>query len=206
MLVVITIISVATAAVLASILRDRRMDKIRLSGEVKALKECNRKLLNRIPVTNVSDTKDPLTLERIADAIRMEGFYPEKVDKVVYFKIQGKVYFVDAGRLPLLFVVRRYAVDPGRLDPDIFTAAAHRMSDRLSMVKAYASDDGTDLRYVVAARDRNYESFRLNLTAYLKSLDDGQSVLTEAYDRMLEEKRRAAFEPLPSKPKAKVLS
>jgi hypothetical protein len=54
----------------------------------------------------------------------------------------------------------------------------------------------------VAARDRNFESFRANLTSYLGIIEDGQRVMNEEYNRMVEEKRNAALKAHPMVPSA----
>ena len=76
---------------------------------------------------------------------------------------------------------------------DILRDAAHKMSDDLVMVKATFSDDNKSLNFFVAAQDRNFESFRANLTSYMRIIEDGQRKMNEEYYRMVEEKREAAL-------------
>lgn len=207
----ITIVSIIAAAVLAIFLWDRQAQKRRLAEELKRQEEVNRELLKRIPVMSGGGSdREPLTVEQIADAIRIEGFFPETEENLVIFRVQGKTYYVDGNRLPLVFVVKPFDIDPDELEMDLFREAAHRMSDRLVMVKATVSDDGKHMRYFVAARDRNHESFRANLTAYMGILDDGQRLMDEVYDEMVDERRKAALEARPIVPlvkqQSKVLS
>lgn len=200
----ITIISIIAAVVLGVLLWDRHLEKRRLSDEVKGLNEANRELVKRIPVMNVGDSvQEPLTVEKIADAVRFEGFFPEIEDKLVIFRVQGRMYYVDANRLPLVFLVKPFDIDPGELEMDLFKEAAHSMSDQLVMVKATISDDEKHMRYFVASRDRNFESFRANLTAYIGILDDGQHLMNDTYDQLLDEKRKAALEARPIVPPVK---
>lgn len=200
----IMIISIVGVVVLGVLLWDRHMEKRRLSEEVKGLKETNRELLKRIPVVNGEDSPgEPLTVEKIADAVRFEGFFPETEENLVIFRVQGKTYYVDANRLPLLFLVKPFDIDPNELEMDLFREAAHRMSDRLVMVKATFSDDGKHMRYFVASRDRNFESFRSNLTAYMGCLDDGQHLMNDVYNQLVDEKRKAALEARPIVPPVK---
>ena len=200
----ITIISIIAAVVLGVLLWDRHLEKRRLSDEVKGLNEANRELVKRIPVMNVGDSvQEPLTVEKIADAVRFEGFFPEIEDKLVIFRVQGRMYYVDATRLPLVFLVKPFDIDPGELEMDLFKEAAHSMSDQLVMVKATISDDEKHMRYFVASRDRNFESFRANLTAYIGILDDGQHLMNDTYDQLLDEKRKAALEARPIVPPVK---
>ncbi len=200
----ITIISIIAAVVLGVLLWDRHLEKRRLSEEVKDLNETNRELAKRIPVLNGGDSvQEPLTVEKIADAVRFEGFFPEIEDRLVIFRVQGRTYYVDANRLPLVFMVKPFEIDPCELEMDLFKSAAHIMSDRLVMVKATISDDEKHMRYFVASRDRNFESFRANLTAYMGILDEGQQVMNETYDQLLDEKRRTALEARPIIPPVK---
>ena len=200
----ITIISIITAVVLGVLLWDRHMEKRRLADEVKGLNEANRELVKRIPVMNGGDSvQEPLTVEKIADAVRFEGFFPEIEDKLVVFRVQGRTYYVDANRLPLVFLVKPFDIDPSELEMDLFKAAAHSMSDHLVMVKATISDDEKHMRFFVASRDRNFESFRANLTAYMGVLDDGQHLMNETYNQLLDEKRKAALEARPIVPPVK---
>ena len=197
------IISIIVSVVLGVLLWDRHMEYRKLASDMKQQKETNMELLKRIPVTGKGEpTMEPLTVEKIADAIRFEGYFPETDDASVRFKVQGENYLVDASRLPLLFVVKGYSVEPNEWEMGIFRDAAHIMSDRLVMVKATFSDDDKDLRFFVAARDRNFESFRANLTSYLGIIEDGQRVMNEEYNRMVEEKRNAALKAHPMVPSA----
>lgn len=200
----ITTISVITAVVLGVLLWDRHIDKRRLAEEVKRLNEANRELVKRIPVMNGGDTtREPLTVEKIADAVRFEGFFPETDGNLVIFRVQGKTYYVDANRLPLFFLIKPFEINPNELEIDLFKEAAHKMSDRQVMVKATISDDGKHMRYFVALRDRNFESFQANLTAYMGILDEGQRVMNEIYDKLVDEKRKVALEARPIVPPVK---
>jgi len=76
---------------------------------------------------------------------------------------------------------------------DLLRDAAHLMSDELIMVKATFLDEGRTLNFFVAAQDRNYESFRANLTNYMHILEDGQRKMNEEYHRLVDEKREAAL-------------
>lgn len=172
-----------------------------LVKEIQRQKEVNQELLKRIPVTNDGGGGiEPLSVEQIADAIRFEGYYPEIEDNYVKFKVQGEGYYVDANRLPLLFILKGYGVDPNEWEMDLLKDAAHKMSDQLVMVKATFSDDDKDMRFFVAALDRNYESFRGNFTSYLSILEDGQRIMNEEYNKMLDEKRAAALKAHPDIP------
>ena len=193
------IISIIVSVVLGVLLWDRHMEYRKLASEMQQQKETNKELLKRIPITGEGKTTmEPLAVEKIADAIRFEGYFPETEEDCVRFKVQGESYLVDASRLPLLFVIKGYSVDPNEWDMGILRDAAHIMSDRLVMVKATFSADDKDLRFFVAARDRNSESFRSNLTSYLSIIEDGQRVMNEEYNRMVKEQRDDALKGHPT--------
>ncbi len=206
------IISIAVSAVLAVLLVERWLANRRLSQEVRLQQENNLELLKRIPGSGEGGGgwSGPLTPEQIAEAIRKEGYIPEIDTDLVRFKIQGENYFVQTDRLPLLFLIKGYNLDPADWDVDLLREAAHLMSDDLAMVKASVGDDGTTISYFVAARDRNYESFRQNLSSYLSIMEEGQRKLDEEYHRMEDEKEEAAraAQPIlpPLRPESKVLS
>lgn len=201
---IVAIISIIVSVVLAVLLWDRHTANRRMSEDMKRQQETNMELLKRVPVINEEcSSREPLTVEKIADALRAEGFFPEIEDNWVKFKVQGEGYFVDANRLPLLFVIKSYNVEPNDWEMDLLREAAHRMSDALIMVKATFSDDGGSLSFFVAAQDRNYESFRSNLTSYMRIIEDGQRKMNEEYHRMVEEKRDAALAAQPYAPQGK---
>ena len=188
---VITIISIILSIILAVLLwyTDR------------SNRQANLELLKRIPIAEEDKPAaevQPLTIEKIADAIRMEGYFPEIEEGGVRFKIQGESYFVNTDRLPLFFIVKSYGIDSTAWEMDMVREAAHRMADSLIMVKASISDDERIINFFVAAQDRNLESFRANFVSYLSVLFDGQRKLSEEYNRMEEERRNAVLSDTPA--------
>ena len=195
---VIAIISILLSLALAALLW--YTDKVN--------RQVHMELLKRIPTadeTNPSAEVQQLTIDKIADAIRMEGFSPEIKGNLVCFKAQGEDYYFDTERLPMFFLVKGYNVDPSVWDIDILRFAAQKMSNDLVMVKAGLSDDDRTLNFFIAAQDRNYESFRANLVYYLHILNDGQQKLAQEYNRMVEEKKNAVIPDNPPAP-SKILS
>ena len=199
------IICIVFAVMLSVLLWERHAESRRLSGELAQEKETNLELLRRIPVAEKDPAAAPvpLTVEKIAEAIRTEGYVPEVEKDCVRFKAQGESYIIDTERLPLFFVAKGYSVDPNDWEMDLMKDAAHRMSDALIMVKATFLDNDKTLSFFVAAQDRNYGSFRANLPAYLRILEDGQQKMSEEYDRLVDEKRDAALTAQPVFPAPK---
>ena len=189
----VIIISLIATAVLGALLWDRLVAN-------RKLEETNRELLKRIPVTDQasgSGRQEPLTKDGIAEAVRFNGYVPEILEDAVEFRVQGEKYLIDAERLPLFFLIKSYTLNPEEWDLDLMRQAAHIMSDKLVMVKATFSDEGTDLNFFVAAHDRNYESLKENLTVYLRIIADGQHLLDVEYDRLVKERDASS---LPSQP------
>ena len=208
-----TIISIVAAVILGVLLWDRRREIRKLSEDLKWQQSANMELLKHEPAETEDRSEvgpQPLTVERIADAVRMEGFFPEIEESGVRFKAQGESFYIDAERLPLVFILKGYNVDPNDWEMDLLRDAAHLMSDALIMVKATISDDEKSLNFFIAAQDRNYESFRANLASYLRIIEDGQGKMNEEYHRMVDEKREAALAARPvipsTQPENKILS
>ena len=187
----ITIISILLSIILAVLLwyTDR------------SNRQANMELLKRIPLAEEDKPAaevQPLTIERIAEAIRLEGYFPEIVEDGVSFKVQGESYFVSTDRMPLFFIIKSYGIDPTVWEMDMVKEAAHRMADSLIMVKAGIFDNDKIINFFVTAQDRNLESFRANFASYLRVLFDGQQKLSEEYNRMEEERRNAALSESPA--------
>jgi hypothetical protein len=203
---IVAIISIVAAVVLGVLLWDRRRENRKLSEDLKWQQAANMQLLKNQPVKSEdrhAEAPEPLTVSKIADAVRMEGFFPESDETGVKFKAQGESFYIDAERLPLVFILKSYNVDPNEWEMDILRDAAHLMSDALIMVKATFTDDDRTLNFFVAAQDRNYESFRANLTNYMRIIEDGQRKMNEEYHCMVDEKREAAIAAQPVVPPAR---
>ena len=200
-----TIISILIATVLAILLVDRILANRKLSERMAQQQETNLELLKRIPVTDAgaAEGPKPLTVDTIVDAVRFNGFIPEKNNETVSFRAQGENYQIEAERLPLFFIVKGFNVNPEEWDQDLMREAAAKMSDEIAIVKADVSDDGKVLRFFVGAHDRNYESFRDNLTPYLSILESGQRFFRNEYDRMENEQKEASLSAQPIIPPAR---
>ena len=145
---------------------------------------------------------DPLTIERIMDAVRYAGYVPEKDEHWVRFMISGELFLIDTERLPQFFIVRDYRVETNEWEMDLLRHAAHLMSDDLIMVKAIFYEDAQrcDLRFFVAAMDLNYASFRENLNRYINLIQGGHNRMHEIYESLVKEKRDAAISANPFMP------
>ena len=196
MLALTIILGVACAVLLVLLsIQDNKNTKLAVEnslvkGRMEGLME---KLSRQAP-----EADEPLTQEAIAEAVRRSGYVPEVSGTLVSFMLQGERFIVDTERLPQVFVVKQFQVDANQWDTNTLRHAAHVMSDDLIMVKAIIDEDGEGdnnpvLRFLVAALDRNYASFKENLTTYVRLIEDGRQQMHEVYERMVQEKRDAAL-------------
>ena len=133
---------------------------------------------------------EPLSIEGIEASVRHAGYVPESNDNWVRFMVAGEAFFIDTARLPKIFISRFYSVQTSDWDMDLLKKAAHIMSDEIIMVKAIFNErpNDTELRFFVAAMDRNYTSFRDNLMEYIGIIHDGNRRMIEIYDRLVEQR------------------
>lgn len=154
-----------------------------MEGRLEAMKE---RLAEREP----APAKESLTAEGIEEAVRHAGYVPDRNDNWIRFMVAGETFYIDTSRLPSLFVLKQYAVDTKELEMDLLKHAAHLMSDDLIIVKAIFCEyeDGTELRFLVAALDANNASFRENLARYINLIEDGHRKMNEIYEGLVKEK------------------
>ena len=211
MLIAVVFIAAISAVMLFLLIReDKKNDRLleengRLNARIGQLAE-----QTQTEAAPASD--EPLTAERVMESVRFAGYVPEKDDHWIRFMISGNPYLIDIERLPQIFVMQDFGVDTKEWEMDLLRHAAHLMSDDLIMVKAIFCEDAQscDLRFFVAALDRNYDSFRDNLTRYIGLIQEGQNRMHEIYENLVKQKKDAAVAANPfmpaSQPENKVLS
>ena len=147
----------------------------------------------QVPVNDM-DLSGPLSVDGIERAVRHMGYLPDRNEHWVGFKAAGEPYIIDTSRLPIVFLIRQFSVDPKEWDMDLLKHAAHLMSDDLIMVKALFDNDEKEpgLRFLIAATDANNASFSDNLPRYLSIIDDGRNRMAEIYERLVKEKEEAS--------------
>ena len=182
-------------ALLLIIVYNQQSKNTDLVEEIGLLKGKMEALNNKSSDKGLLSLGGPLTVEGIENAIRYAGYVPDNNEKVISFMAAGDKFFVDATRLPCVFVLKQYNVDPNEWEMDLLKHAAHLMSDDLIMVKAtfFEDEDGTTLRFFVAALDANNASFQENLTRYLRVIEDGRSEMNDIYEKLVKGKRDAAL-------------
>ena len=139
-----------------------------------------------------------LTMDGIIEAVREAGYVPEKRgDAIVSFVKDDELYYIDAERMPRLFIRKGYRVDPKEWDVDLMKQAAHQMSDEVIMVKADVDADPDEegnqhLSFFLAAMDRTIRGFRENLKDYIEIIDHGQQRMSEMYGKLEDDRKEAA--------------
>ena len=194
MLIAVIFFAAISAVMLFLLLReDKKNDKLIeengwLNAKIGTLNE-------QLEKSTLSVENESLTAEGVMDAVRFAGYVPEKDETWIRFMISGEPYLIDTERLPQIFVVRDFGVDTKEWEMDLLKHAAHMMSDDLIMVKAIFYEDAQrgDLRFFVAAMDRNYASLRENLPRYINLIHEGRNRMSEIYDNLVKEKRDAAL-------------
>ncbi len=168
---------------------------MKLTVESSLMKDRMEALLQRIAEKEAVAPQDPLTVDGIEEAIRHAGYVPEREENWIRFMVAGEPFYVEAGRLPSVFVFRHYRVDTKEWEMDLLRQAAHLMSDELIMIKATFDEDKDDtgLNFFIAALDANNASFRENLCRYIGIIEDGSQRMNEIYDQLVKEKRDAAL-------------
>lgn len=211
MLIAVIFFAAISAVMLFLLLReDKKNDKLIeengwLNAKIGTLNE-------QLEKSTLSVENESLTAESVMDAVRFAGYAPEKDETWIRFMISGEPYLIDTERLPQIFVVRDFGVDTKEWEMDLLKHAAHLMSDDLIMVKAIFYEDAQrcDLRFFIAAMDRNYSSLRDNLTRYIGLIYEGKNRMNEIYENLVKEKRDAAVTANPfmpaNQPENKVLS
>lgn len=155
-------------------------------------------------------TSELLSADDMVEAIKHEGFVPDKGEDWIRFMVSGEAFYAEIDRLPTVFILRQYIVDTKEWEMDLLRKAAHMMADELIMVKADFSEDGMNLRFFIACLDANKASFQLNLTKYIGLISEAREKMKEIYDQLVKERRDAALALNPfldeSVPGTKVLS
>lgn len=191
----LTIILGVVCALLLVMLSIQDNKNTKLTVENSLMKGRMESMQERMAEKDAVAPKERLTADGIEEAIRHAGYVPDRSENWIRFMVSGEPFYVETGRLPAVFVLRQYGVDPKEWEMDLLKQAAHLMSDELIMVKATFDEDkdGTGLRFFVAALDANNASFQENLTKYISIIDDGRSKMNEIYEGLVKEKRDAAL-------------
>ena len=140
-----------------------------------------------------------LTIDGIAEALVAAGYeLKERVaDQGMTFTKDGHLYVLDTRNMPRFCISINYQIDPKEWDLERMQHAAHQLSDRFIMVKAFVDTDldeegNMTLSFRLIAMDRTYRSFTENLEEYLGILDRGSLRMREIYEHIEKERGDAS--------------
>ena len=206
----LTIFLGVVCAILFVLLSAQDNKNTKLAVENSLMKNRMEALKEKASGMATTEGPEPLTADGVEEAIRHEGYVPDRGEDWIRFMVAGEPFFAEIDRLPVVFVLRQYCVDTSEWEMDLLKQAAHLMSDELIMAKASFHNDDTALRLFVAALDANKDSFQENLTKYISIITDACRKMDEIYERLVKERRDAAMAVNPlisdTKPENKVLS
>ncbi len=125
-----------------------------------------------------------LTKKGIEDAIRELGSLPERDGDFILFSKDGDRLAIDAERIPLISVQKRYHLDREAWDIDRLRRAAHLLSDKIVMAKALVSpsdEEELSLCFLISALETD-SGLSQNLPKYVNILEDAKQRLSIIYN------------------------
>ena len=167
-------------------------ENTKLSTEVSQLESRLNSMQYRLS-SAVSDREDQeLTPGKISDALQYYGYEHRTAPDCIRFKVENLVYCIDITRMPLFTLSLEFAVNDREYNLERMKRAAHLMSDSLVMAKADVDETPDDkgdksVVFYLVAMDRNYASFRSNLSRYLSIINEGRRRLLDFYENIEKE-------------------
>ena len=149
--------------------------------------------LARVQMIKRREPERKLTMQDVADAIRKEGYFPQKQDdNWILFKIQGYNYFVyyDSAR----FMIYINFVLSGEEDMAVMKEAAISVMDKNFMVKVLLleDEDKSDvIQFSVGSLVSSQSDFDKFFPHYLQMLFEAIGKQHEVYRRLMKEKHRS---------------
>ncbi len=167
-------------------------------AEIDRLAEAARKespdhgevLVSRPPVDG-QDLRD-LTPELVAEAVRFNGYVPDKKEDAVFFMIQGEHYCVPTDMLPCVAIMKRYDIREGEYNIPLMREAAGKATISRFMGKVGLSDDGKTLTLLTASLQKKYGNFRDVFNDMVSVVNDMENLLGETYNQLLHDKEDMA--------------
>lgn len=140
----------------------------------------------------INEPSEPLSLDKIEDSVKHCGYVPRRNGTIISFDVGNNLYFIDAYRLPRVFIAHRYKIDTKFWDLDLLKQSAHKMSDDVIMVKAILEEEeeGLYLKFYIATMDRCHSSFRDNLSTYISFIAEAAHRMLDTYNHLELEKKK----------------
>ena len=137
-----------------------------------------------IRVVKINKTNDMLTIDRIMDCVRKEGYYPEKLDEVtVQFKIQGmwyRIYYSESVKLSV-YTMRSIPHD----DIQLFKEISWNVTPEyfLHRTEIVSFDDGDYIEFCINSLTTSYFDFRQFLPLYISAINDALDMTRNLYNQ-----------------------
>lgn len=116
------------------------------------------------------DADSNLTIDKIMDYIRKEGYYPQKVDKSIVFKIQGEPFEVFYSHDGLFYLIRRYLLNKEDKPAAEKAAFATMASTRLIKIYTMIDDDYNWLVFDICTYETSSSGFEHRFSHYMEIL------------------------------------
>lgn len=144
---------------------------------------------------DVNDIIDghPLDQESAMEAIRYNGFIPESDGNWISFMSQGERFIIDAGRFPVMVMMKHYGLDHKDYDMELMHKAAHQVSDDLIMGKVlFTGDEEDGIAFQITSIENKFGHFKDSLTRYISIIEESQARMSSIYNEM-DAKRKEAI-------------
>ena len=187
------IISVCVAIIFCALFLDERGSTLDYLREIKSQKEKIQSLEEekyRYSLIERGGKKDleELDADLICDALKINGYIPEKGRDSVSFMIQGERYSIITERLPFILLLKQFGIDRNEQDVEAMRLAAQEVTRDRMFGKAAVSDDGDMLSFYVPGLEHQYCHFRDVLVEEINIVNDLEHRFGEIYNRILTER------------------
>lgn len=132
-----------------------------------------------------------LTVDRIMDCVRKEGYYPEKLDEnIVQFKIQGmwyRIYYSESAQLSVYTMLQIH-----HDDIQLFKEISWDVTQEyfLHRTKTHSFDEGDYIEICINSLTTSYSDFRQFLPSYISAINDAISMTRNLYNQRKSDKQQ----------------
>lgn len=137
-----------------------------------------------IRVVKINKTNDMLTIDRIMDCVRKEGYYPERLDEVtVQFKIQGMWYRIYYSESVKLSVYTMLQIPHG--DIQLFKEISWDVTQEyfLHRTQIHSFEQGDYIEFCINSFTTSYFDFRQFLPSYVSAINDALDMTRNLYNQ-----------------------
>jgi len=133
-----------------------------------------------------------LTIDRIMDCVRKEGYYPEKLtEDMVQFKIQGTEYRIIYYKSIQLSVDTLFPIP--HEDIQLFKEISWDVTQEyfLHRTEIHSSDDGDYIEFCVNSLTISYSDFRQFLPSYISAINAALDMTRNLYNQRKSDSQQA---------------